>query len=83
MMEFNEKAKRRELVDTVADAGRLARGLDQLLETMSHADQLDPLEGGEHPGHKVDSERCTESSRTPRASWRSRTRPSRREAGQH
>ena len=40
MMGINEKDERRELLDAVADAGRLARGLDQLLESMAHADQL-------------------------------------------
>lgn len=44
MMDINEKDERRELLDTVADAGRLARGLDQLLESLAHADQLDPLD---------------------------------------
>lgn len=33
-----------QLLDAVADAGRLARGLDQLLESLAHADQLDPLD---------------------------------------
>ena len=28
----------------MADAGRLAKGLDQLLEFLAHADQLDPLD---------------------------------------
>ena len=44
MMGINEKDERRELLDAVAEAGRLARGLDQLLESMAHADQLDPLD---------------------------------------
>ena len=44
MMDINEKDERRELLDAVADAGRLARGLDQLLESLAHADQLDPLD---------------------------------------
>lgn len=44
MMGINEKDERRELLDAVADAGRLARGLDQLLESMAHADHLDPLD---------------------------------------
>ena len=43
-MGINEKDERRELLDAVADAGRLARGLDQLLESLAHADQLDPLD---------------------------------------
>lgn len=44
MMGINEKDERRELLDAVADARRLARGLDQLLESLAHADQLDPLD---------------------------------------
>lgn len=44
MMGIDEKDERRELLDAVADAGRLARGLDQLLESLAHADQLDPLD---------------------------------------
>ena len=44
MMDINEKDERRELLDAVADAGRLARGLDQLLESLAHADQLDLLD---------------------------------------
>ena len=46
MMDINEKDERRELLDAVADAGRLARGLDQLLESLAHADQLDLLDVG-------------------------------------
>lgn len=41
---INEKDKRCELLDIVADAGRLARGLDQLLESLAHGDQLDLLD---------------------------------------
>lgn len=44
MMGINEKDERRELLDAVADARRLARGLDQLFESLAHADQLDPLD---------------------------------------
>lgn len=44
MMGYEEKMERIELIDAVSDAGRLARGLDQLLESLAHADQLDPLE---------------------------------------
>ena len=36
--------ERLELIGAVADAGRLARGLDQLLESMTHANQLGPLD---------------------------------------
>ena len=44
MMGYEEKMERIELIDAVSDAGRLARGLDQLLESLAHADQLDPLD---------------------------------------
>lgn len=43
-MGYEEKMERIELIDAVSDAGRLARGLDQLLESLAHADQLDPLD---------------------------------------
>ena len=42
MLGYEEKLERLELLDAVADAGRLAKGLDQLLESLAHADQLDP-----------------------------------------
>ena len=41
---INEKDEHCELLDAMADAGRLARGLDQLLESLAHANQLDPLD---------------------------------------
>ena len=44
MMGINEKDERRELLDAVADAERLATGLDQLLESMAHR------RGRAHPG---------------------------------
>ena len=44
MLGHEEKVERLELLDAVADAERLARGLDQLLESLAHADQLDPLD---------------------------------------
>ena len=44
MLGYEEKLERIELIDAVADAERLARGLDQLLESLAHADQLDPLD---------------------------------------
>ena len=44
MLSHEEKLERIELIDAVSDAGRLARGLDQLLESLAHADQLDPLD---------------------------------------
>lgn len=60
MMGINEKDERRELLDAVADAGRLARGLDQLLESMAHADQLDPLDVEGILTLRSISERCAE-----------------------
>lgn len=44
MLSYEEKVERIELIDAVTDAGRLARGLDQLLESLAHTDQLDPLD---------------------------------------
>lgn len=44
MLGCEEKVERIELIDAVSDAERLARGLDQLLESLAHADQLDPLD---------------------------------------
>ena len=44
MLNCEEKAERLELLDALADAGRLAKGLDQLFESLAHADQLDPLD---------------------------------------
>ena len=58
MMGINEKDERRELLDAVADARRLARGLDQLLESMAHADQLDPLDVEGIVALRSISERC-------------------------
>lgn len=60
MMDINEKDERRELLDTVADAGRLARGLDQLLESLAHADQLDLLDVEGVLALRSISERCAE-----------------------
>lgn len=60
MMGINEKDERRELLDAVADAGRLARGLDQLLESMAHADQLGPLDVEGIVALRSISERCAE-----------------------
>lgn len=34
MLNCEEKAERLELLDALADAGRLAKGLDQLLESL-------------------------------------------------
>ena len=58
MMDINEKDERRELLDAVADAGRLARGLDQLLESLAHADQLDLLDVEGVLALRSISERC-------------------------
>lgn len=44
MLGYEEKLERLELLDAVCDAGRLVQGLDQLLESLAHADQLDPLD---------------------------------------
>ena len=74
MMDINEKDERRELLDAVADAGRLARGLDQLLESLAHADQLDLLDVEGVLALRSISERCA--SATPRESWRRKTRSS-------
>lgn len=60
MMGINEKDERRELLDAVADAGRLARGLDQLLESMARGDQLDPLDVEGILVLRSISERCAE-----------------------
>ena len=60
MMDINEKDERRELLDAVADAGRLARGLDQLLESLAHADQLDLLDVEGVLALRPISERCAE-----------------------
>lgn len=71
MMGINEKDERRELLDAVADAGRPARGLDQLLESMAHADQLDPLDVEGILALRSISESCAErigdASRIPEA----------------
>lgn len=60
MMGINEKGERRELLDAAADAERLARGLDQLLESMAHADQLSPLDVEGILALRSISERCAE-----------------------
>ena len=74
MLGYEEKEERRELLDAVADAGRLAKGLDQLLESLAHADQLDPLDVEGLLALRSISGRCAERIGTPRASWRRRTR---------
>lgn len=58
MLGYEEKVERIELIGAVADAGRLARGLDQLLESLAHADQLDPLDVEGILALRSISERC-------------------------
>ena len=60
MLSYEEKVKRIELIDAVSDAGRLARGLNQLLESLAHADQLDPLDVEGVLALRSISERCAE-----------------------
>lgn len=74
MLGYEEKVERIELIDAVCDAGRLARGLDQLLESLAHADQLDPLDVEGILALGSISEKSPGASGTPRASWRRRTR---------
>ena len=60
MLGYEEKLERIELIDAVCDAGRLARGLDQLLESLAHADQLDPLDVDGILALRSISERCAD-----------------------
>lgn len=60
MLSHEEKLERIELIDAVCDAGRLARGLGQLLESLAHADQLDPLDVEGVLALRSISERCAE-----------------------
>ena len=60
MLGYEEKVERIELIGAVSDAGRLARGLDQLLESLAHADQLDPLDVEGILALRSISERCAE-----------------------
>ena len=60
MMGYEEKMERLELLDAVSDAGRLARGLEQLLESLAHADQLDPLDVEGILALRSISQRCAE-----------------------
>lgn len=60
MLGYEEKLGRIERIDAVCDAGRLARGLDQLLESLAHADQLDPLDVEGILALRSISERCAE-----------------------
>ena len=60
MLGYEEKLERIKLIDAVGDAGRLARGLDQLLESLAHADQLDPLDVEGILALRSISQRCAE-----------------------
>ena len=60
MLGYEEKLERIELIDAVCDAGRLARGLDQLLGSLAHADRLDPLDVEGIPALRSISERCAD-----------------------
>ena len=64
MLGYEEKLERIKLIDAVGDAGRLARGLDQ----------LDPLDVEGILALRSISEKSPGASGTPRASWRRRTR---------
>ena len=70
MLSHEEKLERIELIDAVCDAGRLARGLDQLLESLAHADQLDPLDVEGVLALRSKNRAAPSVSGTPRASWR-------------
>ena len=59
-MGYEEKMERIELIDAVSDAVRLSRGLDQLVESLAHADQLDPLDVEGILALRSISERCAE-----------------------
>lgn len=58
MLGYEEKVECLELLDAVADAERLARDLDQLLESLAHADQLDQLDVEGILALRSISERC-------------------------
>ena len=60
MLGYEEKVERIELIDAVTGVGRLARGLDQLLESLAHADQLDPLDVEGVLALRSISQRCAE-----------------------
>ncbi len=60
MLNYEEKVERLELLDAVADAEKLANGLDQLLESLAHADQLDPLDVEGVLALRSISERCAD-----------------------
>ena len=56
MMGYEEKVERIELIGAVS----LARGLDQLLESLAHADQLDSLDVEGILALRSISQRCAE-----------------------
>lgn len=60
MLNYEEKVERLELLDAVTEAERLAKGLDQLLESLAHADQLDPLDVEGILALRSISQRCAE-----------------------
>ena len=60
MLGYEEKVERLELVDAVTDAERLAKSLDQLLESLTHADQLDSLDVEGILALRLISKRCVE-----------------------
>ena len=60
MLSHEEKVERLELLDAVTEAERLAKGLDQLLESLAHADQLDPLDVEGILALRSISQRCAE-----------------------
>ena len=60
MLNYEEKVERLELLDAVTEAERLAMGLDQLLESLAHADQLDPLDVEGILALRSISQRCAE-----------------------
>ena len=60
MLGYEEEVERIESIDAVCDAGRLARGLDQLLESLAYADQLDPLDVEGIQALRSISERCAD-----------------------
>lgn len=60
MLNYEEKVERLELLDAVTEAERLAKGLDQLLESLAHADQLDPPDVEGILALRSISQRCAE-----------------------
>lgn len=70
MPDYEEKAELLKLFDTVTDTRRLARGLDQLLESLARADQLAPFNVERALALRATSERCAcigNAAHTPKA----------------